>query len=146
MDNENKRTTKEYKIVDKQFPEMKIKYGTLDRNNPEIVYIRTKARITPIVKKKEYNDGVTSVKETFEKLVKSVVRNNSYFEDKHICSIEISENGIAFGKKSHIKYDVYVKPKEIKKLDEHETEIKSMVFIFNENLSNSLFANDIEVV
>lgn len=146
MDNENKRTTKEYKIVDKQFPEMKIKYGTLDRNNPEIVYIRTKARITPTVKKKEYNDGVASVKESFEKLVKSVVRNNGYFEDKHICSIEISENGIAFGKKSHVKYDVYVKPKEMKKLDEHETEIKNIVFIFNENLSNSLFANDIEVV
>lgn len=143
MDDINRRTTKEYKIVDNLFPTIKIKYGTLDKNNPEIIYIRSKARITPTIKKKDYNDSVSIIKKEFIKNVKTIVKSYSKFEGKHICSLEMSDNGIAFGKKSYIKYDVYVKPKEIKKIDEYENDIKNMISDVDIMLNHLLEINDI---
>lgn len=146
MTDDNKRTTKEYKIIDSQFPNVKIKYGTLDRNNPEIIYIRSKARVTPLIKQRDYYDSVTMVKNTFGNTVHNIIKNHTHFENRHICSIEMSENGISFGKKSYIKYDIYVKPKKVLKLNEYELDINNMVHVFNTNLSNELIKNNIKIL
>ena len=143
--NSNKRTTKEYKLDDKNNIGIKSKYGTLDKNNPEILYIRSRAIITPVIKKKDFSEDIALVKKEFEKNIKRIILNSNIFENKHICSIEMSENGIAFGKKSHMKYDIYVKPKENKLLEEYFDDVKNLVYVFNQNLSELLTKNNIKI-
>lgn len=143
--NSNKRTTKEYKLDDNNNIGIKSKYGTLDKNNPEILYIRSRAIITPVIKKKDFSEDIALVKKEFEKNIKRVILNSNIFENKHICSIEMSENGIAFGKKSHMKYDIYVKPKENKLLEEYFDDVKNLVYVFNQNLSELLTKNNIKI-
>lgn len=143
--NNNKRTTKEYKLDDNNNIGIKSKYGTLDKNNPEILYIRSRAIITPVIKKKDFSEDIALVKKEFEKNIKRIILNSNIFENKHICSIEMSENGIAFGKKSHMKYDIYVKPKENKLLEEYFDDVKNLVYVFNQNLSELLTKNNIKI-
>lgn len=143
--NSNKRTTKEYKLDDNNNIGIKSKYGTLDKNNPEILYIRSRAIITPVIKKRDFSEDIALVKKEFEKNIKRIILNSNIFENKHICSIEMSENGIAFGKKSHMKYDIYVKPKENKLLEEYFDDVKNLVYVFNQNLSELLTKNNIKI-
>lgn len=143
--NSNKRTTKEYKLDDNNNIGIKSKYGTLDKNNPEILYIRSRAIITPVIKKKDFSEDIALIKKEFEKNIKRIILNSNIFENKHICSIEMSENGIAFSKKSHMKYDIYVKPKENKLLEEYFDDVKNLVYVFNQNLSELLTKNNIKI-
>jgi hypothetical protein len=143
MDSNNKRTTKEYKLNNNV--KIKTKYGTLDKNNPEILYIRSRATITPEIKKKDFSEDIALIKRIFEKNVKTIIFESNVFENKHICNIEMSENGIAFGKKSHVKYDIYIKPKISKKLEEYKNDVIDLVCLFNQNLSQSLTENNIKI-
>ena len=144
MDIDNKRTTKEYEIKDGH-TKIRSKYGTLDKSNPEIIYIRSRATITPVFKKKDFSEEIILIKRLFEKNVKKIICNSNDFEDKYICSIEMSENGISFNKKSHVKYDVYVKPKNNKNLEDYSDDIKSLVYQFNQNLLNLFTENNIKI-
>lgn len=143
---DNKRTTKEYKLEDKPRTNIKSKYGTLDKNKPEILYIRSKATITPSIKKKDFSEDIASIKSLFEKNVKGIILKSNDFENKHICSIEMSENGIAYGKKSHLKYDIYVKPKEAKTLSDYSNDIQYLTSEFNFNLLQLLSSNNIVII
>jgi len=145
MNTDNKRTTKEYPLPKKDGINIRTKYGTLDKNNPNIIYIRSKAVITPITDKKDFSEEIIKIKKSFEKKVKETVRNSCSFEDKHICTIEMSENGISFGKKSHVKYDIYVKPKNIKNLDDYSNDIQTLVYQFNQTLANLFTENNIKI-
>ena len=105
----------------------------------------SRAIITPVIKKKDFSEDIALVKKEFEKNIKRIILNSNIFENKHICSIEMSENGIAFGKKSHMKYDIYVKPKENKLLEEYFDDVKNLVYVFNQNLSELLTKNNIKI-
>lgn len=146
MNTENKRTAKEYKLSFDNHFSIQSKYGALDKNNPEILHIRSKATITPSVNKKDFSEDIIFLKREFEKNVKQTLINSYDFENKHICSIEMSENGIAFGKKSHVKYDVYIKPKFQKKLKEYNNDILRLVYNFNQNLTELLTNCEIEII
>lgn len=145
MDLENRRTTKEINLPNDGYTKIKTKYGTLDKNNPEILYIRSRATVTPTISKKDFSEDISNIKKSFEKNVKTVMFKSDVFEDKYICSIEMSENGIAFGKKSHMKYDVYVKPKINKTIDEYISDVQSIVYCFNQNITELLTKNNIKV-
>ena len=145
MDTENRRTSKEFKIPNDGLTNIKSRYGALDKNNPEILYIRSRATITPSIKKKDFSENIIEVKKIFEKNIKTVILNSKAFEKKYICSIEISENGIAFGKKSHVKYDIYVKPKMNKAIEEYYDDVQTMVYLFNQKLSQLLIESNINI-
>lgn len=145
MNTENKRKAKEYKLP-LDYTKIKSKYGTLDKNNPEVVYIRSRASITPSIKKKDFSDDVISLKKVFLNNVKTLITINNIFENKHLCNIEVSEKGLEYGKKSHIKFDVYLKPKEIKPIMEYYEDIKELSTVFNENLMGILGYIDIKVI
>lgn len=144
MNNNAKRTTKEYKLLGDS-TNIKSKYGTLDKSNPEIIYIRSKATITPVLYKKDFSDDIVLIKKSFEQSVKESIRNTNDFEDKHICTIEMSENGISYGKKSHVKYDVYLKPKVVKPITEYHNTILRLAYIFNKGLEQSLLDKNIRI-
>jgi hypothetical protein len=145
MDIDNRRTTKEYNLKDDGHTKIKSKYGTLDKNNPEILYIRSRATITPVIKKKDFSENIISIKKHFEKNVKNIIYSSNNFEDKYICSIEMSENGISFNKKSHVKYDIYVKPKNNKNLEDYSNDIQTLTYQFNQTLANLFTENNIKI-
>lgn len=125
-----KRTAKEYKLGTIDGIGINVKYGTLDKNNPEIIYIRCKGGIKPNEDKKDYSEEIMSLKEDFLFSVKEIINNSPLFNNKHICSIEVSD-GISPRKTSRLKYDVFLKPKIKKEISEYKEDIIDIVKSFN---------------
>ena len=147
MNTDNKRTTKEYPLPKIDGINIRTKYGALDKNNPEILYIRSRVSITPNVSdKRDFSDDIVSFKKSFEEEIRRIVHNSADFEDKHILTIEISENGITYGKKSHAKYDVFLKPLEMKELEQYHNEMLRLSYLFNQTLHRLLEERGIEII
>ena len=139
-----KRTAKEYSISD-ETTGLKTKYGALDKKNPEVIYIKSRATITPKIKKRDFSDSISKLKKVFEDNVRKTMAHLTDYDKRHICTLEISENGISYGKKSRVRYDIFIKPKTVKPLEEYRDEIQKLSHIFNTDLKTLLNDNNIDV-
>lgn len=93
------------------------KYGSYDTNTkPKVIYLRTKAKITPTINKTSFEEGIINVKNNFINYIKDVIVKNINLEDNHISSIDISEKSVRYGKISFLRYDVYIKLRSPKPL------------------------------
>lgn len=79
---------------------------------PDIVYIRTKIRITPTVKQKSYKPNIALIKGELNNFVYELLRDNPDFSDKYIFHMVVSEKGVNYGKNSHFSYDLFLKQKD----------------------------------
>ena len=139
------RTAKEIHIPNKRKNGFKVKYGSLDKKNPDILYVRSRTTITPSIKKSDYSKEILSVKNKFVHDANDIILLSDYFEDRFICNIEISEKSLAYGKKSHLKYDVYLKPLENKNFEEYYDDINNIVNKLNVKLSFLLETNNLKI-
>ena len=114
----NKRSKKEIKLQNTD--KYTVRYGSLNKEIPEVIYIRAKTKIIPKTKKSDYSN------------------DNKSFGNNYICHFDTNGNGMTYNKKSFLKYDVYVKPSVLKNISDYECEISSLVNAFNNNLSNLL--------
>lgn len=126
--------------------ELSAKYGTMDKNSPDVLYIRAKGRITPLLNKSDYSKDVTKLKNKFNTVVENNIEKfKDYFDnEKYIYSIDISEKGISFKKGSYIKFDIYVKPKEKKDIIEYNDIISDFLININNELKQIL--SDIKLI
>lgn len=138
-----KRTSKEYFITKNSF--IKTKYGTLNKHNPEVLYVRSKTKLNALENKKDYKSDLDDIGLNFKKYVKTLINNTNLF-NKYICIIETPEKGIVFNKLSHLKYDLYLHPKIIKDLLLYEREINYIVTNANNKLKELCDLYKIELV
>lgn len=126
-----KRTSKEYFINKKSL--IKTKYGTLNKNNPEVLYIRSKAKLRALEENKDYKDELTNISFVFQKYVKQLIKESKLF-NKHICTFETPEKGIVFNKKSYVKFDVYLKPNIVQDMGIYENYFNNLTYQLDEKL------------
>lgn len=139
MDLKNeKRTSREYSMTDENFPMMKTKYGVVDRNKPDVIYIRSKSRVTPLKEGKNFSRGVDKIKTLFDDNLKKMIKSSSKFSDEYIAVIALSGESMEYGKKSFMNYDIFIRPKFPKKLNENDKAIISIITKINKKLSKSL--------
>lgn len=74
-----------------------------------VVYIKMTAKITPTEKRDDYGECARRIKETFKRETEKIVWNSPDFLDEHICVADMSEESVKFGRRSFVKYAVYVK-------------------------------------
>ena len=107
------------------------KYGTdLNPQNPSVVYIRSKIKVTPKVKQPSFETEIKQFKEELKKYIINEINDNKFLEDKHLCSIELSPKSVTYKKISYMRLDIYVKPLILKPLVENQpiiTELSSKV-------------------
>lgn len=132
----NKRSKKEIKLQNTD--KYTVKYGSLNKEIPEVIYIRAKTKIIPKIKKSDYSKDILGIKDEFNRTVKKLIVDNKSFGNNYICHFDTNGNGMTYNKKSFLKYDVYVKPSVLKNISDYECEISSLVNAFNNNLSNLL--------
>ena len=136
----NKRSKKEIKLQNTD--KYTVRYGSLNKEIPEVIYIRAKTKIIPKTKKSDYSKDILGIKDEFNKTVKKLIIDNKSFGNNYICHFDTNGNGMSYNKKSFLKYDVYVKPSVLKNISDYEYEISSLVSAFNSNLSNLLEKNE----
>lgn len=115
-----------------------VKCGTINKNNPEVVYIRTKTKVKPSTKKTNYCSEITAVKNEFVKTVKSIITENVTVSNDYIIHFDANEKGMMYNKNSYIKYDIYLKPSVMKNFMEYRTEMSALANKLNDKLSSLL--------
>jgi len=125
------RISKEIKLDDLNF---KSTYGTFNRNIPNVIYINGKTKVKPIVEKTDYSMDSRNIKKSFTNFVDKTVKDNDTFFDEYICTCDVSENGLEYGKRSNLKYSVFLKPKELKPIEDY----LSVISNFNATVTSFL--------
>ena len=103
---------------------------------PDVVYLRAKIRVTPSIQKKTYEKDILSIKHDFENFARNILDSCGDYDNNYIFSVDISEKSVKFKKTSHLRYDIYVKPKEKKTLIEH----KQILSDISDKLDDKLIA------
>lgn len=138
-----KRTSKEYFINKDSL--IKTKYGTLNKNNPEVLYLRSKTKLKATINKKDYKDDLTEICTQFQKYIKDLIKSNIDF-DRYICTFETPERGIIYNKPSHLKYEIYLHPNRIENLEYYENKILSLLHKSNNKLKQLCQIYHIEIL
>lgn len=100
------RLNKEYKLnINNNFV---IKYGTIDRNNPQVIYICGKTWICP---NEELNfiNTVECIKTNFRQSVKTLVTNNILLDNKFVCDFDVNGLSLNINKKNYVAFEIFLK-------------------------------------
>lgn len=138
-----KRTSKEYFINKDSL--IKTKYGTLNKYTPEVLYLRSKARLKANVNKKDYKEDLNEISLLFQNFIKKTLKMNTYF-DKYICTFETPERGIIYNKPSYFKYEIYLHPNKIENLEYYEPHIIQLLKQTNSKLQQLCQKHSIEIL
>ena len=114
-------STKEFKLENKSC--FKTMCGTLNKEKPNVIYVKGRAKIRPNVDCKNYAPYVKKAKEDVQKFVSETFKSHGIFNDKFIFSCDISECSLSTKKISNIKYELYIKPYEIKPVRQYSDEL-----------------------
>lgn len=102
-----KKIKSESKFTDDSF---KIKIGTMDKKNPEVIYIELGSYISPVEEKKSYKPNVSNIERETKSLIGNVLQNSGLCKSDFIFVSDIADERIAMSKKSYFEMQVFVKP------------------------------------
>ena len=123
-----------------------LKYGTVNRDNPQIVYVIGKCWISPN-KKMDYERKIEKIRDKFKKRVKISFMNNETFGSKSIINFEVNSDKINLGENKFLSFDFYLKQNENKKknLKELKDFFTRKVKALANDLVETFKENDFEV-
>lgn len=93
---------------------------------PNVVFLRAKIRITPIENKKTYEKDILSIEDEFDSFVRDLLNSSMDYDKNYIFSVDVAEKSVKYKKTSHFRYDIFLKPKNKIKLEEHRDILKSL--------------------
>ena len=64
--------------------------STMNMERPNVVYLRTKSKITPLTEKKEYDKEVNTIKNKFASFVKKTIEKSKSVNNDYLFNIDIS--------------------------------------------------------
>lgn len=97
------------------------KYGTTcNALKPSVLYLRTKAKITPFIEKPTFENEIEKIKNEFLEYIDKNLKKSNQFDKNYILSVDISSKSVTYGKVSFLRYDIYLKPKIRKTINDNE--------------------------
>lgn len=120
------------------------RYGsTLETEQPTVVYLRTKSKITPSINKKEYDTEVVEIKTRFSTFVEDSIKKCKSVHDDFLFNIDISSKSVRYGKVSFLRYDLYVKPYKVRTIEENRFRLQQLSTKLDKQLEQLLNTNNI---
>ena len=103
----------------------KVSTNTTDEY-PQVVFLRAKVKITPIENKKTYESDIINIQTDFNIFARSLLDMTSNYDKNYIFSVDVAEKSVKYKKTSHLRYDIFLKPKNKLKLEEHRDILKGL--------------------
>lgn len=100
------RLTKERPISNDLF---KIKLGTINKDNPEIIYINGGTFIQPKELKDDYFCDIKTLCKKFRHYIKLELLNNKNFTNDFISNFDIKLSGLKPNKKTYLSFEIHIK-------------------------------------
>jgi hypothetical protein len=109
-----KRLNKEYKLdVCKH---ISLKYGTVNRNNPQVVYVSGKCWVSP-QKTMNYQNVMLNIENNMRRNIKTFFIDNVNFDDRYILDFDINIDNLKPKDKKFLSFDFYLRQNESNKKD-----------------------------
>lgn len=135
-----KRLNKEYKLdVCKH---ISLKYGTVNRNNPQVVYVSGKCWVSPL-RAMNYGDIISNIEKEMKRNIKTFFIDEINFDNKYILDFDINVDNINPNEKKFLSFDFYLRQNEKNKKQlgdlkdllnrKVSTIANNLVYMFKEN-------------
>ena len=89
-------------------PNIKAKWGTIDKKNPSSMYLEVGGYITPKTDEEDYRQNIQNIDKEVKNVVKSAVISTDYINNNFIFVSDITDARILFGKKSYLSFQIHV--------------------------------------
>ena len=104
-----KRLNKEYKLdVCKH---ISLKYGTVNKNNPQVVYVSGKCWVSPL-RKMNYEEVISGIEKEMKRNIKTFFIDDINFINKFILDFDINIDNINPNEKKFLSFDFYLRQNE----------------------------------
>lgn len=111
-----KRLTKEYKLD--VCDNINLKYGTVNKDNPQVVYISGCCWISPQQLNTSYETVIDKIRNGIKRSIKSHLINTEYFDEKFIFDFETYLEDAQVGDKKYLSFDIYLR--------QHKTNVRKL--------------------
>ena len=86
--------------------------GTMDRKNPNSIYIDLNGYITPNLNKNDYAQELKTLDASISSAVNSIIKEkDDIFEKNSICIFDVAGNRMSYDKKSYFSIQIFLKLK-----------------------------------
>ena len=113
MESKSVRLNSEKTISNANF---KIKIGTTNKVDPQVVYIEGKTFIQPEEVKDDYTRDISEIKRKFNRSLQSNLSKDQLFTNKYICEFQVAKNGIASNKKTFLSFQFLFRQRSDRKI------------------------------
>lgn len=139
-----KRLNKEYKLD--VCNHISLKYGTVNRNNPQVVYVSGKCWVSP-QRDMDYGNVIDNIEKMMRKNIKSFLIDGINFDNRFILDFDINIDGLVPREKKFLSFDFYLRQNENnkKKLSDLNDLFKRKVSTIANNLVYSFKENDFTI-
>jgi hypothetical protein len=123
-----------------------LKYGSVNKNDPQIIYVSGKMWISPSYEG-DFETPINIIHSNFKKELTKSLRDSSIFESKHILDFDINPLTMTKDKKSFFSISFYVrqKPEKIINLNNIKHLISSKFGYLFRDLERDLIDNEFKV-
>lgn len=139
-----KRLNKEYKLD--VCNHISLKYGTVNRNNPQVVYISGKCWVSP-QREMNYADVIDNIEKGMKRNIKSFLIDGINFDNRFILDFDINTDGLVPREKKFLSFDFYLRQNEKnkKQLSDLNDLFKRKISTIANNLVYSFKENDFTI-
>ena len=125
-----------------------IKYGTTNKNNPQVIFIMAKGKVKPYIDKTNYKHDVTKIKKGVTNIIKDELTSLSDIIDtsKYLFDIELTEDTMNYNKISRLNYNIYMCTINAGKIEDYEQRITEMCDRIEIKITGCVNKNNLSIV
>ena len=126
----------------------KVKIGTTNKINPQVVYVEGKTFIKPLNEKDDYNKDIVELKRAFNKTLQKYLTGDKLYVPKYIFDFQVAQSGISTAKKSFLTFQFLMRQKvdkQIMKLKDIKTASEDLINNIINEFSEHVKSHDFSI-
>lgn len=89
-------------------PELKIKWGTIDKKNPTSIYLEIGTYISPTENYDDYTTNIKNIDKSSRDIIKRKVNGDNKFRKDFIFVTDVADSRISYNKRSFISFQIHL--------------------------------------
>lgn len=132
------RLSKEFKLNISN--NISVKYGSVDKNNPKVIYIEGKCWVSPLFEG-DYTAHIDNIKTQFRKGVSKLLISNEVYSSKFILDFDVNTENMKIDEKKFLSFNIFLRQKsnslytlkDAKLYERFPTMVNMLYNLLNEN-------------
>jgi len=126
----------------------KIKIGTTNKVNPQVVYVEGKTFIKPLFEKDDYSKNIGEIKRSFNRIIQDNLNGHELYLPKYIFDFQVAQSGVSVNKKSFLTFQFLIRQRQDKmiiKLKDIKAASESLINKIVDEFSEQVKSHDFTI-